>query len=118
MLKMLGAARTYDHGIPHLLLHLRMMRQPPKRALALCQPMLLCDRSDNIQRVKVQIVPVPTMMQFSLPPLRIESSAFFEVRGIALVPIRQEATRERVEAVQTEPVVAQTREQLGLDGAV
>jgi hypothetical protein len=57
-------------------------------------------------------------MQRPLPPIRIKSFTILILLLIALVAAGEEATSERIEAVQREAVVAEAGDQFRFNGAV
>jgi len=63
-------------------------------------------RSQNIQSIKVKIVPVASLVELTLHPVRFEARTWLKV---LLVPLRlasQKASGERIEAVKRHAVVS------------
>ena len=77
------------------------MRQPPQRTLPERQPILLKDRIQQFHRSKVLLVPIAPIL---VSLMRLAAG--------------QEAPRDRIERVELDAVVPQTREELRLYGAM
>lgn len=74
-------------------------------------------RSQEVESLEVLFVPVAFPMALAVQLGRVEAGVLFELR-LAAVAIGEVATRQRVVCVVRNAVLAQAREQLGLDGAV
>ena len=118
LLKVLRATRANNDGITLLSLQLCVMRQPPKCTFRLRQPVLLCYRTDDVQCVKVEVVPIAATVQLALHSVRVESATLFDILRVAVITVRQEAAGKWGKIIQRHAVVAETREQLGFNGTV
>ena len=100
-LQMRRTTRTHQDCVACLPAKQAMMRQPPQRTLPERQPMLLNDRTQQLQRSKVLLGPIAPIF---VSLMRLTAG--------------QEAPRDRIERVELDAVVPQTREELRLYGAM
>lgn len=115
-----GAASTHNDSITLLPRHTTVMRQSSKGTFSLCQTVLLRNRTDYIQRIEIKVIPIAAPVQTPLPPFGIKARARLVIlrSHISSVPRGQEPTRQRLEAIEGNPIMAQTGKQVQFDGTV
>jgi hypothetical protein len=64
---------------------------------------LLCHWTDEIQGVKVQVVPIAAVMESALHPARVEPGTLSKVLGIAVIAVCQEASDKGLKQYKERP---------------
>lgn len=118
LLQMPRAAGPHDDCVVQLRPQQRVMLQPAQRDFRVRQAVPRRHGVDALHRVEVGVVPVAAAVHGALHDARVEARAWLERRLVARVSPRQQPAGQRLEGVQREAVVPQTRQQLRLDAAL
>ena len=110
LLQLRCTARPRDDRIATLPLHHAMVTRPPHRHLCGRHPQPPGHRPDDVQRVKVRIVPVALAEIRALHPLRIEAAAGLVLPSVARILVRQHPAGDGAELVKGDAVVPQAGE--------
>ena len=79
--------------------------------------MLFCSRVNDIRCVEVGIVSMTPTMRRTVSNLWVETRAWVELFLVLSIAPSQNAANERLECIQRDAMVAQAREELGLNAA-
>lgn len=119
LLQVLLAARPNDDCIAQLRIQFRVVHHPPQRALRLRQRKLPSRRTNDIERIKHRLVPIPRPIKLALLSLPIKPRPLLHLPLItAPIPRREIPTRKRVVRIKRHAITSQASQQLRLDGPV
>jgi hypothetical protein len=95
-----------------------MVFYPSQSHFGKTKSMLIRCGPDDIQTIEILLIPVSATMKSSLSNLGIEARPGLESLLITRVPTSQETTSQRLERIERNTIVAETREKLVFDAAL